>query len=59
MFKIISLDDGQNWEMYDLINDPSETKNIAQQHPKILEDMLKEVKEWLESCKRSSEGLDY
>lgn len=58
-YKIISLDDGQNWEMYDLINDPSETKNIAQQHPKILEDMLKEVKEWLESCKRSSEGLDY
>ncbi|MBT3241967.1 MAG: sulfatase-like hydrolase/transferase [Bacteroidetes bacterium] len=58
-YKIISLDDGERWELYDMVNDSAETTDIAKDHPDILRKMVKEVSAWIESCQKSSEGYDY
>ncbi len=58
-YKLISLDDGKNWELYDMVNDSTETTNIAEGHPMIVQELVKEVKVWLESCDRSAQGEDY
>jgi arylsulfatase A-like enzyme len=47
------------YELYDLINDPSETKNIIDSHPQIAERMKETLQEWQASCKSSDEGQDY
>ena len=47
------------WELYDLLNDPSETKNIADQHVDIAAKMKKTLTKWQASCAASEEGKDY
>lgn len=47
------------FELYDLIADPSETRNIAAEHPKIVEEMKQTLFEWQASCARSLRGEDY
>ncbi|TKG94121.1 N-acetylgalactosamine 6-sulfate sulfatase [Puteibacter caeruleilacunae] len=46
-------------ELYDIVNDPSETKNIASNHPEIVKSMMKELKAFVESCAHSNAGEDY
>ncbi len=46
-------------ELYDLIDDPSETNDIADKHPDMVEKMASELAQWQESCKRSDAGEDY
>ncbi|WP_430931159.1 sulfatase-like hydrolase/transferase [Saccharicrinis sp. 156] len=57
-YKLITID-GEKFELYDLLNDPKETNNIAATHPKVVEEMKLQLEEWVESCKRSDEGNDY
>ncbi|CAA6678497.1 MULTISPECIES: sulfatase [unclassified Lentimonas] len=47
------------WELYDLIEDPSEKKNIAKQHPEIVAELSKKLVTWKASCKLSDQGNDY
>jgi arylsulfatase len=35
-----------NSELYDIVNDPGETKNIIEQHPKVVADMRKAYDDW-------------
>ena len=35
---------GQGWQLYDLKNDPSETKNVFLQNPEIVADLQQELK---------------
>jgi arylsulfatase len=35
-----------NSELYDIVNDPGETKNIIDQHPKVVTDMRKAYDDW-------------
>ena len=58
-YKLITNDDGQTYELYDLINDMSETKNIASQKPAIVKVMKQTLERWRASCKRSLAGVDY
>ena len=46
-------------ELYDLIADPSESNNIASQHPEIVVQLNRELTDWQASCKKSDEGGDY
>lgn len=39
-------------ELYDIQNDPSEIKNIARQHPDIVEDLLSKYERWFDSVIR-------
>lgn len=46
-------------EMYDLLADPSETTDIAKEHPDVVAKMSVQLEAWKESCKRSDAGEDY
>lgn len=49
----------KSFELYDLINDKYETKNITESHPDVVQEMNQFLIEWMASCKRSGEGHDY
>lgn len=47
------------YELYDLISDPYETRNLAEKYPDITEKMKLELINFVESCEKSSRGEDY
>ena len=47
------------YELYDLINDPSEMQNIADRVPDIVARMKETLLQWQASCQASEEGNDY
>jgi len=49
----------EEWELYDLLSDPSETKNIASEQPAIVSKMKMLLEDWQASCHRSADGNDY
>jgi len=58
-FKLYSSDKGKTYELYDLIDDQGETKNIAKDKPGILGTMKRTLEAWRASCKASNAGEDY
>jgi len=59
-YKLISLDISQNeFELYDLVNDPNETKNIIDSEKEIAKRMIKYFTEWNQSVEKSLVGNDY
>ena len=49
----------QEWELYNLVDDPSEEDNLIEREPEIVERMKAELAAWSESVDRSAEGVDY
>ena len=47
------------WELYDLIADPAETTNLADQHPDVVARMRAILERWRASCAASAAGKDY
>ena len=58
-YKIYSGDGGSTYELYDLIEDPTESRNLANQRPDLIAKMAEVLAEWRASCERSNLGLDY
>jgi hypothetical protein len=58
-YKIYSPDKGKTFMLFDLIEDPGETKDLAAQKPQILKSMKKKLLKWQKSCQESLEGKDY
>ncbi|MDA7915626.1 sulfatase-like hydrolase/transferase [Verrucomicrobia bacterium] len=58
-FKLYSGDKGKTWELYDLLRNPAEDKDIAEKHPDVVVRMKKVLAEWRASCVRSDQGGDY
>lgn len=58
-YKLIGDIKGEHFEMYDLLNDPSEKENIIDQNLEIAENMKSDFSEWLKSVENSKNGLDY
>lgn len=58
-YKLISEDKGETFQLYNIIEDESEQKNIIELKPDIVTQMKTELDEWLQSVKNSSEGKDY
>ena len=58
-FKLYSSDNGKNFALFDLLNDPGETTDIAAGHPQITALLSKELEDWLISCERSNRRFDY
>ncbi len=48
-WKLVKELEDTDWELYDLGNDPSETKNLATKEPKILTDLKSEYEVWAKS----------
>jgi len=46
-------------ELYHLMQDPGETKNIAKEHPEKVQKMRQELEQWLASVTDSLNGKDY
>ena len=46
-------------ELFDLTNDPAETKNLAASHPELVEAMQQQLREWQQSVLESLTGADY
>jgi len=60
-YKLLTDMDGKGATdlLFDLLNDKSETKNIALQFPEIVKAMKVKLVEFRESCKSSQAGKDY
>lgn len=58
-YKIYSPDDGKTFELYDLIEDPSEKNNLAGRKPDIVSKMTRLLNQWRQSCLESNQGRDY
>jgi arylsulfatase A-like enzyme len=58
-YKIYSKNSGESYELYDLITDQGEEKNIANLHPEMVESMVKTLEQWRRSCNESALGKDY
>ncbi|QDS98154.1 sulfatase family protein [Adhaeretor mobilis] len=62
--KLISTDKGESYELYDILDDPTEQCDLLREGPtreaqikrKVLRDRLDE---WLSSCERSKQGADF
>lgn len=58
-FKLISTDNGQNFELYDLISDQSETINVIDVNSEIASKMKEDLFDWLDTVEDSKQGKDY
>lgn len=58
-FKILSTDRGESFALYDLVADPGETQDVAEQNPEVHRAMIAAVSAWRESCAASDAGADY
>ncbi|MGJ8656574.1 MAG: sulfatase family protein [Akkermansiaceae bacterium] len=58
-YKIHKAKAKQGWKLYDLIEDPSEKKDIAAEHPEVVAELSKKFDAWQKSCKESDGGGDY
>jgi arylsulfatase A-like enzyme len=58
-YKIYSNDEGQTFELYDLLNDQGEMENLAEKYPDMVKEMSVALKKWRSSCKASLSGEDY
>ncbi len=58
-YKLYSSDGGKSFELYDLIADPGESRDLAKEKPDIVETMTEKLTSWRQSCDRSDAGGDY
>ncbi len=58
-YKLISIDAGKHYALFDLENDPAETLDVAVEHPEIVAGMLCTLEAWRASCAASESGKDY
>ena len=58
-YKIHSNDKGKTFALYDLLDDPSEERNLATEKPEIARKMIATLTAWRASCQRSLDGKDY
>ncbi len=58
-YKLYSKNKGKSWELYDLQADPSESKDLAEERPKVVRAMSALLLDWKASCERSLAGKDY
>jgi arylsulfatase A-like enzyme len=58
-YKIISTDGGKTYMLFDLVENPGETKDLAAEKPEIVAGMRATLEAWRASCRDSQAGKDY
>jgi arylsulfatase A-like enzyme len=58
-YKLVRYEDGAEYQLFDLLDDPSEEKNIITKYPEIAGDLKTALAAWRVSCRRSAAGADY
>lgn len=49
--KLVKPRTGKSWELYDLAADPGETKNLAEEEPKLAAELKREFERWIAAVK--------
>lgn len=57
-YKLISLDKGKTFELYDILNDPSEKNNIIESSPELRDELKADLDKWLESVELDIKELE-
>lgn len=52
--KIVSKNAGQSFELYDLVNDPRESSDLAATQPELLDAMTKDLNVWLDAVEQDA-----
>jgi arylsulfatase A-like enzyme len=58
-YKIYSRDRGKEYALFDLLDDPGEAQDLADEKPAVLEAMKATLDGWRQSCTQSRAGDDY
>ncbi len=58
-YKLYSSNGGKTYALYDLIDDPGETSDLAENKPEVVATMRRMLEKWRESCSDSLAGEDY
>lgn len=58
-YKIYRENSDSDWELFDLLYDPSESKNIAKEKPELVENLKQKWDTWKVSVDHSAKGNDY
>ncbi len=58
-YKIYSSNKGKTYALFDLLEDPGETKDLAAEKPQIMQSMKATLVKWRKSCQNSLAGKDY
>ena len=58
-YKLISQNKGKSYMLFDLIEDPGETKDLSAEKPEILRTMKAALEQWRISCYESLTGKDF
>ena len=58
-YKLISLDNAETFQLYDLQEDMGETQDVAARHSAITNELIGIWQTWRQSCITSSQGRDY
>jgi arylsulfatase A-like enzyme len=49
-WKLVTLADANQWELYDIEADRTESKNLAATHPDVVRELSAEYDRWAERC---------
>ena len=58
-YKIYSSNKGKTYALFDLLEDPGETKDLAAEKSQIMQSMKATLVKWRKSCQNSLAGKDY
>jgi len=58
-YKLISVNSGETFELFDIVNDPGETRDLSKKEPGVAARMRTVLDEWRASCAASLAGRDY
>ncbi len=58
-FKLIRPGEDAAYELYDLVADPNESRNVIGGHPDMAGRLREALEDWRASCKQSDSGADY
>lgn len=58
-YKLLSLTNGETWELYALNEDPGEESDLSREQPERVNRMKASLQHWQESCRQSAAGADY
>jgi hypothetical protein len=56
---LLSLDNGETWQLYAINDDPAESHDISANHPEKVAQMKRDLMAWQQSCSRSAAGDAY
>jgi arylsulfatase A-like enzyme len=57
-YKLVSLDRGESYALFDIIADPGETRDLAAERPETVRSMRAVLDEWRASCEESRRRYD-